>query len=159
MVRASAHPCSEPGSAPNTSWWRPASTVGRVSLLALALLLLGGFTTASYALAHYLERDARFRIAGSTNIQAAGLTELSRADLMPDRPAHVPDPAETGSFWSDGMIRATGREFNGLMESPCYTRGEMSCLSCHEMHQKAGDPPLTALAIQNRIEGLGIPSS
>ena len=26
------------------------------------------------------------------------------------------------------------------MESPCYTRGEMSCLSCHEMHQKRGDP-------------------
>jgi hypothetical protein len=68
---------------PKAPWWRPASTVGRVSLLALALLLLGGFTTASYVLAHYLERDARFRIAGSTNIQAAGLTELSRADLMP----------------------------------------------------------------------------
>jgi cell division protein FtsQ len=68
---------------PKAPWWRPASTVGRVSLLALALLLLGGFTTASYALAHYLERDARFRIAGSSNIQAAGLTELSRADLMP----------------------------------------------------------------------------
>jgi cell division protein FtsQ len=68
---------------PRSPWWRPASTVGRVFLLAAALLVLGGFTTASFMLAHYLERDARFRIAGSSNIQAAGLAELSRTDLMP----------------------------------------------------------------------------
>jgi len=46
-------------------------------------VVLGGLTTASFMLAHYVERDARFRIAGSSNIQAAGLAELSRADLMP----------------------------------------------------------------------------
>jgi hypothetical protein len=62
-----------------------------------------------------------------------------RADQMPDRPAHVPDPAGSGSFWSDGMIRVTGREFNGLIESPCYQRGQMSCLSCHQLHQPPGD--------------------
>jgi hypothetical protein len=62
-----------------------------------------------------------------------------RADLMPDRPTHVSDPEASGSFWSDGMIRTTGREFNGLIESPCYQRGEMSCLSCHQMHQKNSD--------------------
>jgi cell division protein FtsQ len=69
--------------APRPPWWRPASTVGRVFLAAATLLVLGGFTTASLVLAHYLERDARFRIAGSSSIQAAGLIELSRADLMP----------------------------------------------------------------------------
>jgi hypothetical protein len=37
-------------------------------------------------------------------------------------------------FWPDGMVRVTGREYNGLIESPCYQRGEPSCLSCHEMH-------------------------
>ena len=68
---------------PPRIWWRPASTVGRVFLSAAALLVLGGITTASLLLAHYIERDARFRIAGSSNIQAAGLAELSRADLMP----------------------------------------------------------------------------
>jgi Cytochrome c554 and c-prime len=62
-----------------------------------------------------------------------------RPELMPDRPDHIPDPAETGSFWPDGMSRATGREFSGLIESPCYQRGSMSCLSCHEMHQHSGD--------------------
>jgi hypothetical protein len=63
-----------------------------------------------------------------------------RPDLMPDRPANCPDPATTGSFWSDGMIRASGREYNGLLDTPCFRRGTMSCLSCHQMHQSRDDP-------------------
>jgi hypothetical protein len=39
-----------------------------------------------------------------------------------------------GRFWRDGSIRVAGRELNGLLESPCYQRGELSCLSCHSMH-------------------------
>jgi len=39
-------------------------------------------------------------------------------------------------FWGDGMIRVTGREFNGVQESPCFKGGNFSCLSCHEMHPK-----------------------
>lgn len=42
-------------------------------------------------------------------------------------------------FWSDGQVRVSGREYNGLVESPCYQRGEMSCLSCHELHPGKGD--------------------
>ncbi len=38
-------------------------------------------------------------------------------------------------FWPDGMIRVSGREYNGLIESPCYKGGQFSCLSCHSMHQ------------------------
>jgi hypothetical protein len=45
-----------------------------------------------------------------------------------------------GTFWSDGMERVSGREFNAMFESPCYQRGEMSCLSCHAMHQPPGEP-------------------
>jgi hypothetical protein len=37
-------------------------------------------------------------------------------------------------FWGDGMIRVTGREFNGVEASPCFRGGQFSCLSCHEMH-------------------------
>ncbi len=66
-----------------TKWARPASTVGRVFLALAALLVIGGLGTASLLLARFIERDARFRIAGSGNIQATGLSELSRADLMP----------------------------------------------------------------------------
>ena len=41
------------------------------------------------------------------------------------------------SFWSDGLVRVSGREYNGLSESPCFKRGQMSCVSCHSMHQYA----------------------
>ena len=51
----------------------------------------------------------------------------------------------TDLFWSDGMVRATGREYNALIESPCYRdarddRRTLSCFSCHAMHQSADDP-------------------
>jgi hypothetical protein len=36
-------------------------------------------------------------------------------------------------FWRDGTIRVTGREYNGLLESPGHT-DDMTCLSCHSMH-------------------------
>ncbi|MGO9797140.1 MAG: FtsQ-type POTRA domain-containing protein [Terracidiphilus sp.] len=64
-------------------WWRPASTVGRVLLATAALLALGAFTTAILLVRHSLERDARFRIAGTEDIQATGLTEVSRPEMMP----------------------------------------------------------------------------
>ncbi len=38
-------------------------------------------------------------------------------------------------YWSDGTVRVSGRDYNGLIDSPCYQRGELSCLSCHSMHR------------------------
>jgi predicted CXXCH cytochrome family protein len=57
------------------------------------------------------------------------------ADEMPA--AHF--SSLTGYFWRDGMVRVSGREYNGLVETPCFQRGAMSCLSCHSMH-KMTDP-------------------
>jgi hypothetical protein len=49
-----------------------------------------------------------------------------------------------GVFWPDGMVRVSGREYNGISVSPCYTHGveerQISCISCHQMHQPSGDP-------------------
>jgi cell division protein FtsQ len=64
-------------------WWRPASKLGRTSLVIGALMVLTGVTTAALMTKHYLERDARFRISGTENIQAIGLTEVSRAQMLP----------------------------------------------------------------------------
>ncbi len=44
----------------------------------------------------------------------------------------------SGYFWPDGMVRVSGREYNGLIESPCYQHGDMTCLSCHTMHSHNG---------------------
>jgi cell division protein FtsQ len=68
---------------PRRPWWRPASTAGRVLLLLVALVVLGGFGTSAYLLKNYLDRDARFRIAGAGNIAVSGLTEVSRAEMLP----------------------------------------------------------------------------
>ena len=49
-----------------------------------------------------------------------------------------------GSFWADGMIRVSGREYNGLLDSPCFkdaTEAErtLTCFSCHAMHKTPED--------------------
>ncbi|MDG1890444.1 MAG: cytochrome c3 family protein [Verrucomicrobiota bacterium] len=51
-------------------------------------------------------------------------------------------------FWSDGMMRVSGREYNGLLDTACHQRGEMSCISCHSMHDS---DPNDMLA--DRMEG------
>ena len=53
-------------------------------------------------------------------------------------------------FWSDGMIRVSGREYNGLIESPCYTSEKFSCLSCHSMHDSDPDDQLARNRTDNR---------
>jgi predicted CXXCH cytochrome family protein len=45
-------------------------------------------------------------------------------------------------FWPDGMIRVSGREYNGLIESPCHRSGKFSCLSCHSLHESEPDGQL-----------------
>lgn len=44
-----------------------------------------------------------------------------------------------GQFWSDGQARVSGREYNGMIESPCMQSGQLSCMSCHSMHREHGD--------------------
>lgn len=47
------------------------------------------------------------------------------------------------SFWPDGQVRLSGREFSGLRQSPCYTHGDpakqIDCTSCHRMHGEGGE--------------------
>ncbi len=52
-------------------------------------------------------------------------------------------------FWRDGMIRVSGREFNGLIESPCYKGGKFSCLSCHSGHESQPDDMLASRGQSN----------
>ena len=45
-------------------------------------------------------------------------------------------------FWEDGTCRVGGREYNGLIESKCFTEGGMTCVSCHSMHAGSRDGQL-----------------
>lgn len=38
------------------------------------------------------------------------------------------------TYWPDGTQRVSGDEFLGTTASPCFLKGEMSCISCHSMH-------------------------
>lgn len=57
--------------------------------------------------------------------------------------ARRPDFFDT-IFWPDGQVRISGRDYHGLIASPCYVDGEgarkMTCLSCHTMHPASDDP-------------------
>ncbi len=76
--------------------------------------------------------------------------ERSRWILFPETFAQPDAPridADLGSiYWSDDTIRVGGREYNALVKSPCFERGEgerkLSCLSCHSMHASEPDDQL-----------------
>ncbi len=56
-------------------------------------------------------------------------------------------------FYRDGTVKVGGREHNGLLRSACFQRGEgqrqLSCLSCHSLHQGTRDAQLSAEAQTN----------
>ncbi len=76
--------------------------------------------------------------------------EPFRRTLRPSDKEHWAKVLETDirylqkRFWSDGLVRVTGREYNGLVESPCFKHDDddhkMTCLSCHQMHRREDDP-------------------
>ena len=43
--------------------------------------------------------------------------------------------SENSISWPDGMVRTAGRDYHGLLDTPCLASGEYSCLSCHAMHK------------------------
>ena len=61
------------------------------------------------------------------------------------------------SFWSDGMVRVSGREYNGLIDSPCFANATdatrtLTCMSCHTMHKAPDDPrPIAAWADTHQV--------
>jgi Cytochrome c554 and c-prime len=60
-----------------------------------------------------------------------------------------------GQFWRDGAARVSGREYSGMIDSPCYAKGEISCLSCHSMHKPADDKrPFEAWANDQLAKGM-----
>jgi len=91
---------------------------------------------------------------GGFDYRPGGELAGSRHVLRPAKDAAVPavrrqverDPHTfEDRYWPDGMVRVSGREYNGLIESPCYLHGDeergiLSCLSCHTLHKQPHDP-------------------
>lgn len=56
-------------------------------------------------------------------------------------------------FYRDGTVKVGGREHNGLLLSACFQQGQgarqLSCLSCHSLHEGTRDAQLSAAAQTN----------
>ena len=52
-------------------------------------------------------------------------------------------------FWGDGTCRIGGDEYNAHVASACYLQGELTCLSCHSMHDSDPNDQLAALMDTN----------
>ena len=39
-------------------------------------------------------------------------------------------------FWPDGEVRVSGGDYTAMIESPCFQRGQLACISCHTMHEQ-----------------------
>ena len=97
------------------------------------------------------EHGFRYR-PGDDLEQTTPVIRPSRLEAIPGMAAYVarsPDLLRD-FFWSDGMIRVSGRDYNGLIESPCYRSGQFSCLSCHSLHKSDPDGLLDRTKAGNR---------
>lgn len=95
----------------------------------------------------WLGRGSDYRAGGSLD----ATTRIVRHPLRADQPwieellDRDPDYL-AGRFWGDGMMRISGREYNGWIESPCRADAAFGCLSCHEMHGERPEDQLRDIA-------------
>lgn len=97
--------------------------------------------------------DARDWLAEGHSFQPGERLEDDRFLLLPARNRNHPrvqrleerEPQALDSrFWGDGLARVSGREYSAMVESGCFQRGELSCLSCHSMHDSDPKDQLAA---------------
>jgi hypothetical protein len=88
--------------------------------------------------------------ASRTIVRQPDVTRPGARGVPPGTPS-----LRAAHFWPDGAIRVAGREYHGLLESPCHRRGPLGCASCHRMHPDANDPrPLAAWAADQLGPGM-----
>lgn len=54
--------------------------------------------------------------------------------LWRDTTLHGQPGVFAARFWEDGTARLTAYEYQGLLQSACATRGALTCITCHGMH-------------------------
>jgi hypothetical protein len=80
--------------------------------------------------------DYRFTTATMHSWFQNGFRYRPGDDVQVDRTVKF---AGDEQFWSDGLIRVAGREYNAVVRSRCHTQGHMTCFTCHALHQPPGD--------------------
>jgi len=95
----------------------------------------------SYSLLENAQARRRYNSEGFQFRPGDELEESGRILVRFDPEEDLKGPPDIRrTFWDDGMVRVSGREYNGLLETPCFQRGDLSCLSCHTLHKSPDDP-------------------
>ncbi len=104
----------------------------------------------------YRQKGFRFRPGDELNSNR----KLIRAAHLDEQP-YLKEPLQqnprflSDRYWSDGMVRVSGRDYSGMMESPCHLNGELSCLSCHELHHEEPESPVALDWRNDQLTPLG----
>ncbi len=86
--------------------------------------------------------ETRYILRGTDrNLTAADMKDWQRQQRHLDKQAAL---FMKNRYWPDGMVRVSGREHNALIESACHAGGELSCLTCHSMHESDPNDQLAA---------------
>ncbi len=68
-------------------------------------------------------------------LQSPEMKELLKIESIHERVVRT----NRGTFYSDGVVRVSGREYTSLEQSACFQRGEMGCMTCHQLHKATDD--------------------
>lgn len=64
--------------------------------------------------------------------------------ISPNTPGTVTKPdIYRLRFWPDGTPRLSAYEYTGLRQTPCFTEGKATCISCHEAHGGSAEGMIT----------------
>ena len=79
--------------------------------------------------------------------------DLSQFYRPIDRNAHIGEVSFASRFWANGSPRLTAYEYQGILRSRCFVKGEpgkqINCLTCHTMH---GGDPKGQITAENRTD-------
>jgi predicted CXXCH cytochrome family protein len=94
---------------------------------------------------HWREEGFSFR-PGDELDRSTPVVRPAHLDLQPwlKQPLQSNPSFLDEHYWPDGMVRVSGRDFNGLVEAPCHQRGTLACTSCHSLHQSDPNNQLAA---------------
>jgi hypothetical protein len=132
-----------------------------------------GSETCGQCHSYFVPRDENewWNSGFSTNYQAGDPLDVSRLLLRPaedggeaGREALLAEQVQAQAlisahrssiFWNDGSMIVGGREYNGLIESPCFGKGNgqqrLGCTHCHSLHEGSPDGQVKPAALGNTM--------
>ncbi|MEO8269394.1 MAG: cytochrome c3 family protein, partial [Aureliella sp.] len=82
--------------------------------------------------------------------RAGGDLQASHQLISFEQAREQKNEAAMGAYWTDGTCRISGREYSSMLESPCFQAGELSCISCHSMHDSQPNDQLASQMLSNQ---------